>query len=181
MPGASVARPRCRVSSAICRSSAGATSFWAMARARFAQLPAIPFSRVRRSMDSTRPPPLRTPSSDWRNCGSALSSRKPGEIGLGVVAAVDLVLGIEEARHVEIGADILDDDVGRVAPAADRDVAIGQLEAFERGRIGAPDDFDAGACGVRQARDVDRIGPHQIGSNGLCQTLLADARTVAEL
>ena len=43
---------------------------------------------------------------------------------------------VEEARHVEIGADILDHDIGRVAPAADRDVAIGQGEAVERGAIG---------------------------------------------
>ena len=47
------------------------------------------------------------------------------------------MVGVEEARHVEIGADILDDDIGRVAPAADRDVAIGQREAVERGAIGA--------------------------------------------
>ena len=33
-----------------------------------------------------------------------------------------------------IGADILDHDIGRVAPAADGDVAVGQREAFERGR-----------------------------------------------
>ncbi len=44
------------------------------------------------------------------------------------------MIGVEEARHVEIGADILDHDIGRVAPAADGDVAIGQGEALERGR-----------------------------------------------
>src|SRR3546814_3032742 len=38
-------------------------------------------------------------------------------------------------RSVEIGADILDHDIGGVAPAADRDVAIGQRKAVERGAI----------------------------------------------
>ena len=52
------------------------------------------------------------------------------------------MLGIEEARHVEVGADILDHDVGRVAPAADGDVAVGQGEAFERG----------GVCALRRLR-----------------------------
>ena len=67
------------------------------------------------------------------------------------------MVGVEEARHVEIGADILDDDVGRVAPAADGDVAIGQGEAFERGRVGAADDLDAGPRRVAERGGVDRI------------------------
>ena len=46
-----------------------------------------------------------------------------GQIGLGVGGIVDLVIAVEEARHVEIGADVLDHDIGRVAPAADGDVA----------------------------------------------------------
>ena len=83
---------------------------------------------------------------------------KPRQIGFGIGGGFDRMLGVEEARHVEIGADILDHDVGRVAPAADGDVAIGQGEALERGRVGAADDFDAGPDGVRQAGRVDRLG-----------------------
>ena len=42
------------------------------------------------------------------------------------------MVAVEEARDVEIRADVLDDDVGRVAPAADSDVAVRQREAVER-------------------------------------------------
>jgi hypothetical protein len=58
--GSSVAWARCSVSSAIWRSSAGPPPV-TIARARASQLPAMPFSLVRRSSDSTRPPPLRAP------------------------------------------------------------------------------------------------------------------------
>ena len=77
------------------------------------------------------------------------------------------MLGVEEARHVEIGADVLDHDVRRVAPAADRDVAIGQGEAFERGAIGAAHDFDAGARRVGEAGGVDRFGAGEIGAQSV--------------
>ena len=64
--------------------------------------------------------------------------------------------GLHEARQVEIAADILDHDIGCVAPASDRDVAIGQGEPVERGRIGAFDDIEIG----------DRIGVEAIAREG---------------
>ena len=45
---------------------------------------------------------------------------QPGQIRVGVRGVLDAVIGIEKARDVEIGADVLDDDVRRVAPSADR-------------------------------------------------------------
>ncbi len=70
---------------------------------------------------------------------------QPRQIRLGVSGVLDAMIAVEEARDVEIGADVLDDDVRRVAPAADRDVAVGEREALERRRIGAAHDLDAGA------------------------------------
>ena len=40
------------------------------------------------------------------------------QVGLGIIGVLDPMVAIEETRHVEIGADILDDDIGRVAPAS---------------------------------------------------------------
>ena len=70
---------------------------------------------------------------------------QPREIRFGVGRVVDAMLAVQEARDVEIGADVLDDDVGRVAPAANRDVAVRQREAFKRRGIGAAHDLHAGA------------------------------------
>ena len=75
------------------------------------------------------------------------------------------MLAVQEARHIEIGADILDDDIGRVAPAADRDVAIGQSETLERGAIGAAHDLDAGARGEGQGGRVHGFGAGEVGAN----------------
>ena len=149
----------------------------AIVRARSAQLPGIVLF-VRRSIDSTTAPPSRVPLIESVICASALSIRnaggtqpgaarrlhpaelavellrvglQPREIRLGVGGVVDAMVAVQEARDVEIGADVLNDDVGRVAPAADRDVAVRQREAFERRGIGAAHDLDAGAHGVRQA------------------------------
>ena len=76
---------------------------------------------------------------------------QPREIGLGVGGVLDRMIAVEEARDVEIRADVLNDDVRRVAPAADGDVAVRQREAFERRGVGAAHDLDAGARGMRQA------------------------------
>ena len=62
------------------------------------------------------------------------------------------VLGIEEARDIEIGPDILDHHIGRIAPAADSDIAIGQGKAVERNREGAFDHCQAGPrCRIERA------------------------------
>ena len=50
---------------------------------------------------------------------------EPREIGLGIGGVLHRMIGVHEARDVEIGADILDHHVGRVAPSADGDIAIG--------------------------------------------------------
>ena len=76
---------------------------------------------------------------------------QPREIRLGVGGVLDRMIAVEEARDVEIGADVLDDDVRRVAPAADGDVAVRQREALERRGVGAAHDLDAGARRVREA------------------------------
>ena len=106
---------------------------------------------------------------------------EPRDIGICVVACRNLMLGIEEARSVEVGAHILDDHVGRVSPAADGNVAIRLHEAFKCIRVGTPDDFDAGANRVRQRGNVDCIGPCEVATERLCKPLLPDARTVGEL
>ncbi len=106
---------------------------------------------------------------------------KARKIGLRVRRVVDLMLGVEEARHVEIGADVLDHDVGRVAPAADGDVAVGEGEAFERRRVGALHDFHAGARRMVERGRVDGIGAGEIGTDRLRNTLLASGRAVGEL
>ena len=80
---------------------------------------------------------------------------QPREVRLGVGGVLDAVIAVEEAGDVEIRADVLDDDVRRVAPAADGDVAVGEREALERRRVGAADDFHAGAHGVREAAGVE--------------------------
>ncbi len=70
---------------------------------------------------------------------------QPREVRLGVRGRLDQVIAVQEARDVEIRADVLDHDVRRVAPAADRDVAVGKREAFERRGVRTAHDLDAGA------------------------------------
>jgi len=41
------------------------------------------------------------------------------------------MVGIEEARDVEISADVLDDDIWRVPPTPDRHIAIWEGETLE--------------------------------------------------
>ena len=84
--------------------------------------------------------------------------RKPAEIGFGVRAIVDRVVGVEELRRVDVGADVLDHDIGRVAPATDGNVAIGQGKALKRRSVGALHHFDAGASREGKGARVDRLG-----------------------
>ena len=62
---------------------------------------------------------------------------QPREIRLGVGGVVDPMFAIQEARDIQIGADVLDHDVRCIAPAADRHVAVRKREPLECNRIGA--------------------------------------------
>ena len=68
----------------------------------------------------------------------------PFDIGVGIVAVLDLVVRLHEARQRQIFADVLDHDIGRGAPVADGRIAIGQGKAVEREIIGAFDHVEAG-------------------------------------
>ena len=170
---------RCACNSASCRSSAGAISCCAIDRARSAQLPGISF--VRRSMDSTTDPPsarscskrqLRqspcragrpaapVPSHALPECGrvrrraawhtTAVAPGTPRRPRL-----LDQVIAVQEAGDVEVRADVLDHHVRRVAPAADRDVAVGKREAFERRRVRTLHHLEAGAHLVGQPGGIE--------------------------
>ncbi len=105
-----------------------------------------------------------------------------GEVGLGILSGLDRMLGVEEPRRIEIGADVLDHHVGRVAPAADGDVAVGQGEAVERDAVRGLHDFDGGARGVRlQAARVDRLGLGQVGAQLRGDGVLTGAAAVGQL
>jgi hypothetical protein len=91
------------------------------------------------------------------------------------------MLGVQEPGHVEVGADVLDDHVWRLAPAADGHVAVGQGEAFERGRVRGPDHGGARSGRVRQSGDVDRVDAREVGADPVGTLLLPGDRTVPEL
>ena len=57
---------------------------------------------------------------------------QPRQIRLGVGGVLDRMVAVEESRDVEIRTNVLDHDVRRVAPSADRDVAVWQPEAVGR-------------------------------------------------
>ena len=57
--------------------------------------------------------------------------------------------------------------------AAMEAVARARPDAFERGRIGAPNHFNAGACGVRQSGRVERVDPFQVCTNLVRDPLLS--------
>ncbi len=176
-------------SSAIWRSSAGATCSVTILRARASQSPAIFFALVRltREFDDAvavvsilrRQRQLVDRLVDQEvGRDQAFGARRlhplelavelrgilgeAGEIGIGVGRGLDEMVGVEELGRVEIGADVLDHDIGRVAPAADGDVAIGQSEALECGLVGAAHHFDAGPHREGQSGDVDRIGAGKV-------------------
>src|SRR3954452_21100902 len=72
------------------------------------------------------------------------------------------MIGVEELRRVDVGADILDHHVGRVTPAADGNVAIRLRESLEGGAIGASHDLDAGPRGERESAGVERLLPREV-------------------
>ncbi len=101
--------------------------------------------------------------------------RKSREVGFGVGAGLDRMIGVEELRGVDVGADVLDDDVGRIAIAADGDVAVRERKSLEAGAVGALHDLDAGAGWETERGRVDRLGPLEIGGDHLGKALLPAA------
>ena len=70
---------------------------------------------------------------------------------------------IEKLGRIDIGADILDHDIRRIAPATDSNVAIGLCKAFKSGAISAPDDPRYWFGWERRGRlGVDLIGTCKI-------------------
>jgi len=95
-----------------------------------------------RGRDGTDPPGRGQPlqlSIELRREGG-----QPFQVGFGVRSIVHRMLAVEEARRIEIGADVLDHDIGRIAPTADRDIAIGQGKTVKPDREGAFHDIEAG-------------------------------------
>ena len=90
------------------------------------------------------------------------------------------MLGVEKARDVEIRADVLNDDVGRVAPAADRDVAVRQRETLDCEIERTFHDRDTRARRVRQARSLNRIEPGQIRAKRGGNAILSGGRSIGE-
>ena len=94
------------------------------------------------------------------------------DIGVGIVAMLNLVVRLHEARQRQIFADVLDHDIGRGAPISDRRIAIGQRKAVEREFIGAFDDIKAGhrravEAVARLRADAVEILPERRGISGL--------------
>ncbi len=56
--------------------------------------------------------------------------RKPVAVGIGIVDRLDRMARIQKTGNIEIGPDVLDHDIGCVAPTADGYLAIGQGQAF---------------------------------------------------
>ena len=193
MPASLVATARCACSSASCRSSAGrdflrrrsrapgrpscreCSSSAARSTRRAYRLRARPSPTA-----SSAPAPCRSGTPAAPSPAARAACIRPSSPSscfaydcsraryASASAALSMrMLAVEEARDVEIGADVLDDDVGRVAPAADRDVAVRQREAFERRGIGTAHDLDAGA--------------HRRATGRSCRTPLTRSRSVRDL
>jgi hypothetical protein len=62
------------------------------------------------------------------------------QIGVGISGVLNRMIAVEKARNIQVGADVLDHHVRRIAPAADRDVSVRQRKAVRRGLIGAAHD-----------------------------------------
>ncbi len=106
---------------------------------------------------------------------------QPRQIRLRVRGVLDRMVAVEESWDVEIRADVLDHDVGRVAPTADRDVAIRKSETLGRDRVCAPNHFDARARGVRERRGVDRPDAAQVVAHLAGNPLLSLRRPIGQL
>src|SRR5438045_2882208 len=91
------------------------------------------------------------------------------------------MIAVEETRDVEISADVLDDDIRRVAPASDRDVAVRQREAFERCRVRAFHHLEARARGVRESARVEGVESLQVCAKLSGDLLLARGGAIGQL
>jgi hypothetical protein len=87
---------------------------------------------------------------------------QPRQVGFGVGGVLDPVVAVQEPRDIEVCPHILYHHVRRVAPAADGDIAVGQRETLQCGRIGAPHHGHAGAHHMREPRRVDGVDPLEI-------------------
>ena len=105
---------------------------------------------------------------------------EPRQVGFSISPIAHRVLGTHEARKVEIGADVLDHHVRRVAPTADRDIPIRQREPVERGGVGALHDFEAGAGRGIERRGIDRARPTEIASQDRRERRLARRRAIGQ-
>jgi len=91
------------------------------------------------------------------------------------------MLGVEEAGDIQIRADVLNDDVRRVAPTADGDVAVGEGKPFECRRVGASNNLDAGAHRMREPRRIQGLRAIEVGANLLGNLLLSLCGAIGEL
>src|SRR2546423_1821999 len=89
------------------------------------------------------------------------------------------MVGVEELRRVDVGTDILDHDIRRVAVAAHRDVAKGESESLHGGAVSAAYDVDAGANGEGEAGIVDRLGALEVCGDGRGDAALTRDRMIA--
>jgi hypothetical protein len=106
---------------------------------------------------------------------------QPGQVSFGVGRVLDGMIGVEEPRDVEISADVLNHYVRRVAPVADRDVAIGQPKPVESRLVCAPNHLDAGPHRVRETRHVERLCAIHVVPDLVGDLPLPFGRSVREL
>src|SRR6476620_2002398 len=91
------------------------------------------------------------------------------------------MLAVQESRDIQIRADVLNDDVRRIAPAADRDVAVGECEPLERDTVRRLDDFEARAGGVRESSCIEAVDPRQIVPDLIRDATFSGLRSVGQL
>ena len=90
------------------------------------------------------------------------------------------MIAVEHLRRVEIGADILDHDIGRVAIAAHRDIAIGKGESLQPALERRLHDLDIGAHHRAQRIGVQALEPGQPVAQMPGHALLARRRAVRQ-
>jgi hypothetical protein len=91
------------------------------------------------------------------------------------------MIAVEKTRDIEIRADVLNDDVRRVAPAAGGDVTVWKRKAFERSGVHTPHNLDARAHVVRKPAGFERVQPVEIGAERCRNGLLSRSGTVLKL
>ena len=69
---------------------------------------------------------------------------RAGDIEAYVIGIAQRLAGAEMAREIDVSADVLDHEVGGIAPASHGDIAIGQVHPRKRAGKGAFDDFETG-------------------------------------